>query len=230
MPVAATLEAMAWWAAVGAGLGLGGWLFGWIAERGAAFGDARPADLPEVEVPGFKSPGEDERAWVTPRGALRLAVGGAVGGALMGWVIESPEGFDERLQLGLELAAVAVAAVVLVRTLDDIPAVGEAPPGDPDESHPVRIRNAVLKLMGAVFMFGLVSFGGRHFGQGWLFGAIALGAFGLLIAWWRWLNDPKPDPAVIELRQAEVPREAVAGFAAAIGVVAVLLAGLFWLF
>jgi hypothetical protein len=64
----------------------------------------------------------------------------------------------------------------------------------------------------------------------WLAGVLAFGGLALLLAWWRWLNDPNSDPAVLKFPKGEVPREAVTGFAAAIGCVAVLLAGIYWLF
>ena len=51
-----------------------------------------------------------------------------------------------------------LAAFVLVRTLRDIPVVGEAPPDDPDQTLPVRVRNAAYKLGAAAFMLALVWF------------------------------------------------------------------------
>ena len=67
------------------------------------------------------------------------------------------------------------------------------------------------------------------FEYGWEAGLLAYGALGLLLAWWRWMNDPASDPAVLKLPQADVPREAIAGFGAAMGVIGLILFAI-WLF
>ena len=156
MPDAAMLETMTWWGLAGAAIALGGWAVAWLADRRSPF--AGPRQSPTVEVLGFTPPGENEHDWTSPRSAARLAVAGAFGGALLSWIIAAPDELDDRLQLGMELAVVAAAALVLLRTMRDIPAVGEAPPDDPDATLAVRVRNAALKLAASAFMLAMLWF------------------------------------------------------------------------
>lgn len=107
-------------------------------------------------MPGFKPPGSEETDWTSPRAAPRLAAFGALGGAVIGWIISLPDGLDSRLELGAELFGLAAAGLVLMRTMRDMPAVGEAPPDDPEQDFRTRVRNAALKLGGAALMLGFV--------------------------------------------------------------------------
>jgi hypothetical protein len=71
---------------------------------------------------------------------------GRAGGSFFGWLTARPSGPDSGLRLAQEAIAFGVAAFVLVRVVRDIPAVGEAPPDDPELAHTTRVRRELGKL------------------------------------------------------------------------------------
>jgi hypothetical protein len=148
---------MAWWAGAGAAVGLGSWAITFIVnyreDRVPRWSSA--CDRPGIEVPGYH-PDEEENRFAAPGMALQLPLVGALGGAALGWFMSLSESVDPGLQLAIELVAFTAAAFVLVRTMRDIPAVGEAPPDDPDKRVAVRVRNAALKLAATGFMLAMM--------------------------------------------------------------------------
>lgn len=100
-----------------------------------------------------------------------------------------------------------------------------------DDLAPLALSD-VLKhalVVGAISAFP-IWLAEAHLELWWQIGTIALAVLGLLLAWWRWLNDPESDPAVLRLPKGDIPREAMIGFAAALGVVALLLLLAVWSF
>lgn len=68
----------------------------------------------------------------------------------------------------------------------------------------------------------------RHLVLWWEIALVSFGALGLLLAWWRWLNDPEAGPDALKLPKATIPVEAMAGFAGAIAVTGMILLAI-WL-
>lgn len=156
MPDAATLGQMAMWAGGGALTVFFGWALARIGDSRSPFAGPRVEKPPPMDIPGYEPPDDEHDDWTTLRAGLQFTALGALGGALIGWGLTQPDLPDDRFQLGVEVLAVCAAAFVLARTMQDIPAVGEAPPDDPDKAHSARVRNALLKLGAAAFMLAMV--------------------------------------------------------------------------
>lgn len=156
MPDAATLGQMAVWAGGGALTVFFGWALARIGDGCSPFAGLRAEEPPPVDIPGYEPPEGEHDDWTTLGAGLWFTVWGALIGALIGWAQAQPDLPDDRFQLGMEVLAVCAAAFVLARTMQDIPAVGEAPPDDPDKAHSARVRNALLKLGAAAFMLAVV--------------------------------------------------------------------------
>jgi hypothetical protein len=156
MPDAATLETMAWWAGTCALVALGGWGIARIANSRSPFAGPRDREPPPVEVPGYTPPGADDDRWTTLRSGLRYTLAGAFGGAMMGWLTATPESLDPGLDFLFETLGVVAAAIMLIRVMRDRPAVGEAPPDDPDDTVAARLPGAILQLTAAA-LFALIA-------------------------------------------------------------------------
>ena len=99
-----------------------------------------------------------------------------------------------------------------------------------DDLEPLEPGTLIVRsLLGGLLLAIPGWFAERHLEEWWEAGLLAYGALGLLLAWWRWMNDPESDPAVLKLPKAEVPREAIAGFGAAMTVIGLILLAV-WLF
>ena len=138
LPTAATLEVVPYWAVGGAALGFGAILVQWLIKPGV-FGDI--VREPPRHIPGAPKPDDPARSPWGPAGLGAAALGAAVA-ALWAWGWYGPE--EEMRGIGVFVALVGVGQSLrqLLRTVRDVPAVGEAPPADPEDSVATRLRKA----------------------------------------------------------------------------------------
>jgi len=99
-----------------------------------------------------------------------------------------------------------------------------------DDLEPLDLSRVVAgALLGAVVYAFPVWLAEQHLEHWWQFASLAFGAFALMLAWWRWMNDPDSDPEALKLPKATIPRDAIMGFAVAIAVVALFAVAAIWL-
>ena len=156
LPDQATLAAMPSWAAIGAAIGLGAWIFNRIAERNMRFGREDSSSLPAVEVPGAEL--DKEPDWTSPKLALKLTMAGALVGAFVAWPIAAPLEDHDKFELLAAAFGLFAAMVALTRLLRDRTAVGEAPPEDPENTVARRLPGVALDVAFAVFMLAVAWF------------------------------------------------------------------------
>jgi hypothetical protein len=153
MPDAATLEAMQLWAMAGAGLGIGVVAVKWLTRPGV-FGpgvNEEPLHIPGAPLPARLPP----PPWSLS--GLRAAAFGAALGGMLCWSFNTPDEVQQKVGVAFAILGVLQSVWALLRTMHDLPVVGEPPPEDPRDTVKLRLPGAIggvlLACLGVAMAF-----------------------------------------------------------------------------